>query len=78
MQAALWSGHPCYCSGQPLGPSEFTAVSMRVTWEGGVCTLTEHELPQGQLAQGACIKQLMTVNHIACSPFQGVADSFSY
>ena len=45
---------------------------------GGVCTLTEHELPQGQLVQGACMKQLVTVTYTACSSFQGFTDSFSY
>lgn len=72
VQAALRSGHPHRCGGQSLRPSEFTAVSMGVTWEGRLCTLTEHELPQGQLVQGACIKQFLTVDLRSLQPFPGV------
>lgn len=72
VQAALPSAHPRCCGGQSLRPSEFTAVSTGVTWEGGVCTLTEHELPHGQLVQRACIKQLLTVDLHSLQPFPGV------
>lgn len=44
---------PSAVLGTPLRPSEFTAVSMGVTWGGGVCTLTEHEFTSGPAGTGS-------------------------